>query len=378
MNLGGSGVLPDDVDESEARARIALSLWPRPALRGRMPTAGSPELTAAERADALADEDVTRAVDAQLRIARLRGAELAIPGSVRWPTQIDALGVAAPWLLWCSGQAVLRSALLESVAVVGARSATGYGVRISADWSAELASAGKCVVSGGAFGIDAAAHRGALSSGGVTILVSAGGLDQAYPRAHEELYRRVQANGAVVSSRLFGVPPRRPYFLERNGLIAAMTRGTVVVEAAERSGALSTARSAAGLGRVVMSVPGQVTSLMSRGTNRLISDGVAALVASANDVLELLSPIGAATTGPEARSADPRDGLSAEVRGVLERLPARRPLTLDEIAQCVGRPPSEVAGHLADLLAGGWVDVDGARGARRYRLTARARSPTVR
>lgn len=371
-------VLPPDADEGDARARIALTLWPPPSAAEDVRSGAAKPLGRGQVSALLAEPGVAEAVDRQVRMAALRGARLAIPGSLRWPTQLNDLESGAPWLLWQAGAADLRPSLLRSVAVVGARSATGYGTRVAIDWAADLASHQHCVVSGGAFGIDAAAHRGAIAGGGTTILVSAGGLGQAYPSAHEELYRLVQRSGLVLTDQAFGARPRRPLFLQRNRLIAALTPGTLVVEAGTRSGALSTARSASALNRVVMAVPGPVTSPMSRGTNALIASGTAVLVGAPDEVRALTGPIGDVLL-PEPKGApDLRDDLPERQRDVLERFPARRSVTADEVGNWPGLQGDTVAADLRALAEGGWLEVTDRSGIAHYRLTPRARGPTER
>jgi DNA processing protein len=176
-----------------------------------------------------------------------------------------------------------------SVAMVGARAATNYGTTVAYEIAADLAAEGVVVVSGGAFGIDAAAHRGALAAQGVTIAVLANGIDQVYPVGNTSLLHAVMATGVVMTELPPGMHPTRQGFLARNRLIAALGGATLVVEAAARSGSASTVTRALELGRDVMAVPGPVTSMMSVGTHELIRDG-ATLVTSADDVRELLNP----------------------------------------------------------------------------------------
>lgn len=223
----------------------------------------------------------------QVRCAR-QGIDVLVPGSPAWPTQLDRLA-APPLVLFAQGQS-LRPALLRSVSVVGARAATPGGLRTASAWSQDLASRGFAVVSGGAFGIDAAAHTGALA-GGRTVAVLAAGVDVDSPRGNAALLDRIRRTGTVVSELPPGTPPARHRFVGRNRVIAALTPGTVVVEAAGRSGALATARHAHRLQRVVMAVPGPVSSALSQGCHRLIADAEAVLVAGPLEVAELLTPL---------------------------------------------------------------------------------------
>lgn len=210
----------------------------------------------------------------------------------------------------------------ETVSIVGARACTGYGSHIAATLGADLASAGVTVVSGAALGIDAAAHRGALAVGGPTVAVLACGIDRIYPRAHEALLRVIAERGAVLSELPPGAAPTRFRFLHRNRIIAALGVGTVIVEAARRSGSLVTARLAGELGRVVMAVPGPVTSDRSAGTHDLIRDG-ATLVAQAAQVREACASLAAASYEPRAAQA-PTTERSPAAR-VRDERPGRRP-----------------------------------------------------
>ena len=213
------------------------------------------------------------------------GIRLICPGEPGWPPQLDDLGAARPYALWVRGAADLRASCEKSLAVAGARAATAYGKHAATCIAADLAGRGWAIVSGGAYGIDAAAHHGALTAGGVTIAVLACGPDVPYPRAHAGLLADIAVRGAVVSEYPPGRQPSRRRFLARNRIIAALARGTVIIEAAERSGTLATARHASDLARPLMAVPGPVTSAMSAGCNALIRDQRAACVTSAADII---------------------------------------------------------------------------------------------
>jgi DNA processing protein len=218
---------------------------------------------------------------------------------------------------------VLADVTVRSVAMVGARAATAYGEHVAGDLSCGLGERGFAVISGLAYGIDGAAHRGALACGAVSIGVVAGGLDRAYPAGHDRLMARLADEGAVVSEVPPGSAPTRGRFLQRNRLIAALATGTVVVEAALRSGSLNTARTAALLGRPVGAVPGPVTSASSAGCHALLRDGVATLVTDADEIADLVGRIGTdAATPPQSRRG-PRDDLDPEVARVLDALPVR-------------------------------------------------------
>jgi DNA processing protein len=302
------------------------------------------------------------APDGAREIARggLIGARLICRGEAAWPTQLDDLGPVRPVALWVRGRASLRVLAVRSVAVVGARACTEYGQRIASDLSASLTERGWTVFSGAAYGIDAAAHRGALVVGGPTVGVLACGVDQVYPRANEQLLRRLCEQGLLLSELPLGAHPNRPRFLQRNRIIAALTRGTVVVEAARRSGSLNTARWAGDLCRQVMAVPGPANSSLSGGTHELIRRG-AVLVADAGEVIEQVGGIGTDLSAtPEGRERL-RDALAPETLRVLESLPASaRGAGLESLVQRSLLAPDVVLRRLYELLSLGLVERFGA------------------
>lgn len=219
--------------------------------------------------------------------ARRNGLGIVVPGNPLWPRQLDDLGAHAPLCVWTRGDAsTLRAA--ATIAIVGARAATGYGEHVAMELSAELTARGVVVVSGAAYGIDGAAHRAALAAGGPTIAVLAGGVDRAYPAGHADLLDRVASNGVVLSELPPGAAPTRWRFLQRNRVIAALGGATVVVEAGSRSGSLNTAGHAASLGRPVGAVPGPITSAASAGSHRLLREFDARCITSAAEALELI------------------------------------------------------------------------------------------
>jgi DNA processing protein len=227
-------------------------------------------------------------------------------------------------VLWAQGTANLRWACLNSVAVVGARAATAYGNHVALEMAAALSERDITVISGGAFGIDSSAHRGVLAQHGCTVAVLAGGLSFGYPLSHAGLFASITSDGVLVSECPPDQAPTRPGFLIRNRIIAALGRGTVVVEAALRSGALNTARHARELLRPVMAVPGPVTSEQSAGCHELIRDYGAMCVTCARDVVEHINPGGAGTgSGPRRGPAVRRDTLDPVTTAVLEQLPVR-------------------------------------------------------
>ncbi|HEU5035807.1 MAG TPA: DNA-processing protein DprA [Nocardioides sp.] len=318
------------------------------------------------------DPDVRRAVtDPAATLARAAelGVRFVVPGDAEWPVQLDDLAAAPPLQsrggvplgLWVRGPVRLDQ-LAGSVAVVGSRSATTYGADVAADIATVVAETGRAVVSGAAFGIDQAGHRGALAGGGTTVAVLACGADRVYPAAHRQLIEHLAIHGAVVSESLPGWSPTRPRFLSRNRLIAALSVGTVIVEAAIRSGALNTANWAERLNRHVLGVPGPVTSGPSQGVHQLIRSGAATLVTSGEDVLEAVGAAGEHLV-PEPRGRErSRDRLTTRQQQVLEAVPAVRAAPDASIARTAGLALAEARGTLAALAemglveqeAGGW------------------------
>lgn len=293
------------------------------------------------------------------------GAQLITRGTVDWPTQLDDLGDAAPFALWVQGVAGLRLVALRSLAVVGARASTSYGETVCRDWCATFADTGWTVVSGGAYGIDAAAHRGALSANGVTVCVLASGVDVAYPKTHEALIARIADEGVVVSESPPGEGARRHRFLSRNRIIAALTRATVVIEASVRSGTTSTANAAMQLNRHVLAVPGPVSSPMSAGCHNLIREQGAILASCPEDVLEVLGPLSASVSrgGPDQQfwvvPHKLTDDLSAREMRVLDAFPNRGEVSLNQLVCDAGLGPMDVSAALGILTAGGFVQPSG-------------------
>lgn len=278
-----------------------------------------------------------------------------VPGDGEWPTQLMALGAGSPWGLFVVG-GELRAAAARSVAVVGARAATQYGMHVASELATDLAARGWAVVSGGAYGIDAAAHRGALASGGVTIAALAFGADVAYPRGHVSLFARLRDDGGVLVSEFPpGTTPTKPRFLLRNRIIAALTRGTVVVEAAHRSGALNTAAAARRLGRPVMVVPGPVTSAQSAGCHRLArGDDPARIVTDASEVIEEVGLIGELADRPDPLRRV-RDSLDPTSLRVLEGMPSEAATSVADLAVRAGVHAAATGGIVLRLVAAGLV-----------------------
>ncbi|MEU6472304.1 DNA-processing protein DprA [Streptomyces massasporeus] len=292
-----------------------------------------------------------------LEAARGAGVRFVPPGDAEWPGQLDDLGDARPLGLWVRGRPSLRMWALKSVAVVGARACTEYGAHMAATLAAGLAEQGWVVVSGGAYGVDGAAHRGALGAGGATVAVLACGVDRPYPRGHTQLIGRIAEQGLVVGELPPGDHPTPSRFILRNRVIAALTRGTVVVEAAHRSGSLVTARAAQRLGRHTMGVPGPATSGLSAGVHDLLR-GEAALVTDVADVVELVGDIG--ELAPDRRGPVlPRDLLEPAVRQVLAALPGRGVARPGEIARSAQTAPDDAIARLYELRALGYVERHG-------------------
>lgn len=289
------------------------------------------------------------------RIAALGGA-FVVPGDPGWPTQLDDLGDARPLGLWVRGAVPLRLAAVRSVAIVGARACSDYGAHVAATLAADLAEAGWTVVSGGAYGVDGAAHRGALVAAGATVGVLACGIDVNYPRGHERLLARIADEGVLVTELPPGSHPTRYRFIERNRVIAALTRGTVVVEAAVRSGALISARRAALLGRHVMGVPGPIGSPQSAGVHALLREPGSVLVTRAAEVIEQVGAIGDDLAPPLLGPVRPGDDLALETRRVLDAVPFRGGLPAAVIAREAGVAPTATRRHLAVLAGRGLLD----------------------
>ncbi|MEU5169471.1 DNA-processing protein DprA [Streptomyces mutomycini] len=285
------------------------------------------------------------------------GGRFVCPGDREWPSQLDDLRDARPIGLWVRGRSDLRLWALRSVAVVGARACTPYGAHMSATLAAGLAERGWVVVSGAAFGVDGAAHRGALAAGGATMAVLACGVDVAYPRGHAELIGRIVEQGMVMGELPPSDHPTRSRFVLRNRVIAALTRGTVVVEAEYRSGSLATARNAERLGRFVMGVPGPATSGLSSGVHELLR-GEGVLVTDAAEVVELVGEMGElapARTGPVL----PRDLLDAASARVLDALPGTGVMDGRDVARSAGASMDEALGRLYELHSLGFVERQG-------------------
>ena len=290
------------------------------------------------------------AAEAVERTDRL-GARIVVPEDAEWPARLQDLELltlagaerrvdqetAPPLCFWVRGAWPLSEILTRSVAVVGSRAATPYGMHIGTEIGYGLADREWTVVSGGAYGIDAAAHRGALNAGGRTVAVLACGVDRPYPASNTALFDRIAESGLLISEWMPGADPLRPRFLTRNRVIAAGTAGTVVVEAAARSGAIQTLNRALALNRPAMVVPGPVTSAMSVGAHEMLrADPRVRLVAGAAHILEEVGRIGADLAPVPRGRQRPHDLLDDEGAMLLEAVPRRGAADPESLAAQAG------------------------------------------
>jgi DNA processing protein len=306
-------------------------------------------------------------VERDLEIAARFGARVVVAGDPEWPRGLDDLE-CPPYCLWVRGSVPLWPACERSASIVGARSATAYGELVAAELAAGLAERRFTIVSGAAFGIDAAAHRGALSVGGATVAVLAGGVERPYPAAHAQLLERIAGAGAVVSEVAPGSAPTRNRFLQRNRLIAAMSGGTIVVEAGLRSGSLSTARHAERAGRVVGAVPGPVTSMTSAGCHEAIRSALAVLVTDAAEAAELIGDLGADAVATPRGPTLFEDDLEELPRRLFDALPPGRGVDTERLCLSSGLSAAEVRSALGALELRGLAERHGA-GWRKARAT---------
>lgn len=285
-------------------------------------------------------------------MARL-GGRMIIPSDPLWPVQLADLGLQEPLCLWWRGTEQPLRAAARCIAMVGSRDSTSYGATVTGDLAYSLAQRGYTVVSGGAYGIDAHAHRAALAGGAgplPTIAVMAGGVDRFYPSGNEDLLRAVCNQGAVLAEVPPGSAPTRYRFLQRNRLIAALAAVTVVVEARWRSGALNTAHHAEMLGRSVGAVPGSVHSANSAGCHRLLRDGGAVCVTDAAEVAELASASGDGLAEDFRQGAvQVQDGLTLEDLILLDALPLRSTTSIEKLGVVAGLGQESVRAGLGRL-----------------------------
>lgn len=311
-----------------------------------------------------------RTLNAEAHMAATCGAWLVTPADPLWPPQLNDLGPARPYGLWCRGDSrhLLDLASAPSVALVGSRDPSIYGTEATTHLAAELARRGYTVISGGAMGIDIAAHRAALTQQGSdlpTIAFMAGGLDRLYPAQNSDALNMIVDRGLIMSEVSVGNTPTRWRFLERNRLIAALARHTIVVEARWRSGALNTARHALEIGRTLWAVPGQINSPNSVGTNRLLRDGLAQTLTEAADILEYDAAAGF-ELGTEhesewdrAASSSALDELTERQGRVWDDLSPRSYRGVDEIAAALGLSARDVMADLFHLGRCGLAESSG-------------------
>lgn len=365
-----------DVERDARRSLAWLIDGGDPLLSELVAKAGAVEalrlLTADAQRAATSDDPWTRRVRS-LDVQVVRGAEaragmrFLIPSDADWPEGLRALdnGVRVQKLggmpvgLWVRGARSLAETVKTSVAIVGSRASSPYGDRVASDLAGALAGTRVTVVSGGAYGIDAAAHRGSLGEDGLTVCLLACGADEMYPRANTALIQAIGQRGLVVSEYAPGTHPTRPRFLARNRLIAALSLGTVLVEAGARSGARNTASWTTAMGRPLMAIPGPIGNSTSYMPHRLIREGEATLVTSLDEILEQITPIGTVDL-VAARVEHLLDFLTDEQRAIYEALPVRGTCTPGELAGTAGLSMVDCLTALEELAASGMAKaVDG-------------------
>lgn len=312
--------------------------------------------------------DLRRVVESTKARAKASGLRWLCPDDPGWPdalADLDHLETlhgtsGAPVGLWVRGKGSLAQLSAGSVAIVGARECTTYGAEVASELSADCADAGFTVVSGAAFGVDGCAHRGALLMNKPTVAVLACGADVDYPVGHSALIAEIAKTGLVVSEQAPGAHPLKGRFLSRNRIIAALSQGTVVIEAAVRSGSLNTLNWADQLGRTTMALPGPVTSQQSSGTHEAIRSGKAVLVTNGKDIVEELRGLGAEPSKPDAAPLTEFDRLPQAARKTLDGLDWSRGRSLTEIASGVRLTAREVLVSLDMLERRGLVGRHGA------------------
>ncbi|WP_416447117.1 DNA-processing protein DprA [Leucobacter sp. HNU] len=306
---------------------------------------------------------------ADLGRAAETGLRVVFPEDDTWPQQLNDLGPHAPVMLWVRGDPDVLG--LQSLAIVGARAATSYGTRITAELTSGVCFAGAAIVSGAAYGIDAAAHRAALAAGSPTVAVLAGGAERPYPLGNSDLIDQIAERGAVCSEVVPGTAPTRWRFLQRNRLVAALSSATLVTEAGMRSGSLNTAGHAAQLGRALGAVPGPITSAASAGCHRLIREYCASLVTSPSDACELVGldlAFEAQGSGRGMRGGALDGGSSSHGNAdgprrtpvmhqrILDAIPLRGARELEPIVRLAGVAPGEAREALAELELLGLIE----------------------
>lgn len=335
------------VIEQHPVARVAASIAERDAELAERLVTKLPEALARWR-PRLQSTTTVHAFEMAARI----GARLITPADPAWPSGLESLGVHAPLALWLRGTTDACESMERSVALVGARAATGYGEHVAMEAAAGLVDRGFAIVSGAAYGIDGMAHRSTLASKGDTIAFLAGGVDRFYPSGHDALLTRIVEHGAVLSEMPCGAAPTKWRFLQRNRLIAAASQATIVLEAGRRSGSLNTAGHAAALGRSLGAVPGPVTSPASAGCHRLIRDYGAVCVTNPAEMAELVEGFADDRGGEQGDATTLR---SAEETRVLDALSRRSARPLEDVARRAGMTVAEVGSVLGILQLDGRV-----------------------
>lgn len=318
----------------------------------------SGDVSATVRGETESRRQLDRAGD-DLVAAEKVGARLLVPEDPEWPAwQLLCLGPPAdrglrgagpPLGLWIRGDVPVADVFDQAVSVVGARMASGYGEFVATELGYTLGIASMTVVSGAAYGIDGAAHRGALKAGGTTVAVLGCGVDIAYPTGHTDLLEAIAKDGLVISEYSPGTTPARHRFLVRNRLIAALSTATVVVEAGQRSGARNTATTAAALGKTVLAVPGPITSATSVGCHDLVRTGAAQIVGSVEEILEAVGPVGEHLRAPGQPRRRSTDGLADQALRVHEALRRKEGRSAEEVAVDSGVPLERVRALLPEL-----------------------------
>ncbi len=286
------------------------------------------------------------------------GAWVCTPEDADWPTGVNDYGYSAPYALWGRGDRERLRAYKESrsIAVVGSRDISAYGTSATQHIAGDLAANGLTVISGGAFGIDAAAHASALATGSSelpTIAFMAGGIDTLYPKHNESLLKQVIDNGLIFSEVALGQNPTRWRFLQRNRLIAGLARATVIVEARWRSGALNTAHHAMEIGRDVYAVPGSIFSPNSEGCHRLLNDNLARVLTHADQLVQDF--VGDNLTHEQTTAfqlenpVHTLDNLNGAERIIWDALPIRRTMSIEELCSVTGHCAKDVMKTLARL-----------------------------
>jgi DNA processing protein len=298
-----------------------------------------------------------------LDAARRVGGRFVVPGDAEWPDdRLAPLALGAPSEphvpigLYLRGPLNLFEATRRAIAIVGTRASTDYGETVACDFATSLADHDWTIVSGLAYGVDGAAHKGAFAVGGSTIAVVATGFDVTYPAGHKHLLDRLVSDGLIVTEKPPGTGATRLRFLNRNRVIAALADATVVVEMDVRSGARNTLKHARRLRRPVMAVPGPIDSPTSLGCHLEIRRGDAVMVTSASEVAEVAGRIGEDLAAEPVVPPDPRDLLPTQALQLLDAFPAQRSADLDALVEASRLPREEVERLLPPLTQAGFVE----------------------